>query len=168
MLCPCGAGLAYSECCEVFLSGAKNAPTPEALMRSRYTAHVKANIDYLRQTLARETRGSFDEKSVREWATESEWLGLEVLKAEGRQVEFVAKYRVKGEVIEHHEVALFRRDERENRWYFVDGDSHIHDEGKCHEDHADDAAVAERAPKVGRNDPCSCGSGKKFKKCCGK
>ena len=22
--------------------------------------------------------------------------------------------------------------------------------------------------KVGRNDPCSCGSGKKFKKCCGK
>jgi hypothetical protein len=23
-------------------------------------------------------------------------------------------------------------------------------------------------PKIGRNDPCSCGSGKKFKKCCGK
>jgi uncharacterized protein len=22
------------------------------------------------------------------------------------------------------------------------------------------------APKVGRNDPCSCGSGKKYKKCC--
>jgi uncharacterized protein YecA (UPF0149 family) len=22
-------------------------------------------------------------------------------------------------------------------------------------------------PKVGRNDPCPCGSGKKFKKCCG-
>ena len=24
------------------------------------------------------------------------------------------------------------------------------------------------APKVGRNDPCPCGSGKKYKKCCGK
>ncbi len=24
-----------------------------------------------------------------------------------------------------------------------------------------------KAPKVGRNDPCPCGSGKKFKKCCG-
>jgi preprotein translocase subunit SecA len=24
-----------------------------------------------------------------------------------------------------------------------------------------------RGPKVGRNDPCPCGSGKKFKKCCG-
>jgi preprotein translocase subunit SecA len=23
-------------------------------------------------------------------------------------------------------------------------------------------------PKVGRNDPCPCGSGKKFKQCCGK
>jgi uncharacterized protein YchJ len=23
-------------------------------------------------------------------------------------------------------------------------------------------------PKIGRNDPCPCGSGKKYKKCCGK
>jgi preprotein translocase subunit SecA len=23
-------------------------------------------------------------------------------------------------------------------------------------------------PKVGRNDPCPCGSGKKYKQCCGK
>ncbi|MHC4705009.1 MAG: SEC-C metal-binding domain-containing protein [Planctomycetota bacterium] len=23
-------------------------------------------------------------------------------------------------------------------------------------------------PKVGRNEPCPCGSGKKYKKCCGK
>jgi SWIM/SEC-C metal-binding protein len=25
---------------------------------------------------------------------------------------------------------------------------------------------ARTAPKIGRNDPCPCGSGKKFKKCC--
>jgi SWIM/SEC-C metal-binding protein len=24
------------------------------------------------------------------------------------------------------------------------------------------------APQIGRNDPCPCGSGKKYKKCCGK
>jgi len=36
------------------------------------------------------------------------------------------------------------------------------------------AAAAEKAkpvrtgPKVGRNDPCPCGSGKKFKHCCGR
>lgn len=30
------------------------------------------------------------------------------------------------------------------------------------------AAGPEKAKKVGRNDPCPCGSGKKFKKCCGR
>jgi len=35
-------------------------------------------------------------------------------------------------------------------------------------DEADGPGTLERtAPKVGRNDPCPCGSGKKFKKCCG-
>lgn len=28
--------------------------------------------------------------------------------------------------------------------------------------------IKRKTPKVGRNDPCSCGSGKKYKKCCGK
>ena len=27
--------------------------------------------------------------------------------------------------------------------------------------------IVREAPKVGRNDPCPCGSGKKYKKCCG-
>ena len=28
--------------------------------------------------------------------------------------------------------------------------------------------VKRETPKVGRNDPCPCGSGKKYKKCCGR
>jgi preprotein translocase subunit SecA len=28
--------------------------------------------------------------------------------------------------------------------------------------------IKRKTPKVGRNDPCPCGSGKKYKKCCGK
>jgi uncharacterized protein len=28
--------------------------------------------------------------------------------------------------------------------------------------------IVREAPKVGRNDPCPCGSGKKYKKCCGR
>ena len=28
--------------------------------------------------------------------------------------------------------------------------------------------VRHRASKTGRNDPCPCGSGRKFKKCCGR
>jgi SEC-C motif-containing protein len=27
--------------------------------------------------------------------------------------------------------------------------------------------VVNASPRAGRNDPCPCGSGKKFKKCCG-
>ena len=30
------------------------------------------------------------------------------------------------------------------------------------------ATIRLEAPTIGRNDPCSCGSKKKFKKCCGK
>jgi preprotein translocase subunit SecA len=33
---------------------------------------------------------------------------------------------------------------------------------------ADEAPVDAASQKIGRNDPCPCGSGKKFKKCCGK
>ena len=33
--------------------------------------------------------------------------------------------------------------------------------------HFQGASGAQR-PKVGRNDPCPCGSGKKYKHCCGK
>lgn len=32
----------------------------------------------------------------------------------------------------------------------------------------DEEEPEERAPKIGRNDPCPCGSGKKYKKCCGR
>ncbi|WP_226912635.1 SEC-C metal-binding domain-containing protein, partial [Halomonas sp. 3D7M] len=33
---------------------------------------------------------------------------------------------------------------------------------------ADGRPLRREGPKVGRNDPCSCGSGKKYKQCCGK
>ncbi len=40
--------------------------------------------------------------------------------------------------------------------------THSHD---CH-DCASHAPIERSAPKVGRNDPCPCNSGKKYKKCC--
>lgn len=168
MICPCGTGKEYSNCCEPFITGKSPAPTPEALMRSRYSAYVKVAEPYLKETLAPESRGDYSEGEVREWAKKSEWLGLQILKAEGNSVEFIAKYKTQGKVLEHHEVSTFRKEG--NRWYFVDGESHVHEEGKGHQDHAPaepKAPVVRASPKVGRNDPCSCGSGKKFKKCCG-
>ena len=63
-------------------------------------------------------------------------------------------YREKGVIHCHHEVGEFLR--QDCRWYYVDGKL-VPPETKKNE-----------APKVGRNDPCPCGSGKKYKKCCGR
>ncbi|MGE0616813.1 MAG: YchJ family metal-binding protein, partial [Bacteriovoracia bacterium] len=47
MNCPCGTQSNYADCCERYISGKQYAPTPEALMRSRYTAYTKAEMGYL-------------------------------------------------------------------------------------------------------------------------
>ena len=48
--------------------------------------------------------------------------------------------------------------------------SHVHVHGpNCNHGHSHEALkpVVRSAPKIGRNDPCLCGSQKKYKKCCG-
>jgi SEC-C motif-containing protein len=166
-LCPCGSQSEYSICCEPYLSGNAHAPTPEALMRSRYTAYVKAATPYLRETLAPESRGDFNETETRDWAKKSQWLGLKILSAKDDTVEFVARFKAQGKALEHHEVSKFRKEK--DRWYFVDGESHVHEDGKGHQDVPPEPQkpVVRTEPKLGRNDPCHCGSGKKFKKCHG-
>lgn len=175
--CPCGSNLTFDQCCEPFLSGKALPETAEKLMRSRYTAFTKADVGYLKKTLAPESRKDFDENSTRQWATNSKWKGLKIFSTEkgGPEdkkgtVEFVATYEQNGEGIDHHEVSTFRKDEK-GQWYFVDGDSHTHGAGESehhHHHHTRPQTVVREEPKVGRNDPCPCGSGKKYKKCCAK
>lgn len=55
MNCPCGSGTSYSDCCQPFHTKAKNAPTAELLMRSRYSAFVLGNEEYLLYSWAPET-----------------------------------------------------------------------------------------------------------------
>jgi preprotein translocase subunit SecA len=43
---------------------------------------------------------------------------------------------------------------------------HAHGHHHGHHQHAPVATFQRATPKVGRNDPCPCGSGKKHKKCC--
>jgi uncharacterized protein YecA (UPF0149 family) len=45
-------------------------------------------------------------------------------------------------------------------------DHHDHHHHHGHAHHTPVATFVRGAPKVGRNDPCPCGSGKKHKKCC--
>lgn len=164
-MCYCDSGQEFSQCCEPFILGAKDPATPEQLMRSRYSAYVTQNIAYLKATLTPKDRSTFKESDTREWA-KAEWLGLEVLSASGNTVEFTAKYKMNGKTLEHHEVSTFKK--IDGKWYFLEGDSHVHEDGKGHHHHhAPVAPIVREEPKIHRNDPCTCGSGKKYKKCCG-
>ncbi len=172
MTCPCGSTKPLSDCCEPYIKGTKKAPTAEALMRSRYTAYTQSELGYIAATLAKESRPHFNEKDALEWSKNSKWLGLEILSTKNGQstdtkgtVEFNAKYKNDGKVLEHHEVSEFRKEN--DTWYFVDGESHVHEEGQGHHHHEPIKPLVRETPKVGRNDPCVCGSGKKYKKCCG-
>lgn len=172
MNCPCGSNKNFENCCEPFLLGNAVPETAEQLMRSRYTAYTKGDIDYLKKTLAPESRSDFDPKTTKEWAQQAKWKGLKILSTEKGQasdtkgvVEFTATYEQNGEGLDHHEVSKFRKGDN-GQWFFVDGDAHTHREGETHHHHQQHTVVRE-APKIGRNDACPCGSGKKYKKCCG-
>lgn len=157
--CPCGSGKDFTKCCEPFLQGAAVPATAEALMRSRYTAYTLEQMEYIENTHAPETRDSLDMEATCAWAKESTWLGLRILSTEagGPQdsegtVEFTARYRSHGEDFRHHEVSSFVK--HDGSWYFLDG-------------YTPTKTVVRDMPKVGRNEPCPCGSGKKYKNCCG-
>ncbi len=128
-------------------------------MRSRYTAFALGHIDYLTETLAPEARADFDPIEAGKTAGDAVWQGLEIRAVtdggrddETGSVEFVARFRLNGEPRIHHELSSFRREQ--GRWLCVDGEM-------------DPKGPPRRVDKVGRNDPCPCGSGKKYKKCCG-
>jgi SEC-C motif-containing protein len=141
-------------------------------MRSRYTAYTLVDVDYIKKTLAPESRSDFDPKTTKDWAQNAKWKGLKINStAKGTAsdtkgtVEFTATYEQDGEGFDHHEVSEFRKDDK-GQWLFVDGDAHTHKEGETHHHHKPQT-VQRESPKVGRNDPCPCGSGKKYKKCHG-
>ena len=171
-VCPCGSGSDYKNCCEPYLQGIALPETAEKLMRSRYTAFTLPDVSYLKKTLAPESQHDFDTKSTEQWAKQSTWKGLKIISTKAGSaadskgtVEFIATYEANGEGIDHHEVAEFRKSNN-GQWLFVDGDSHTHKEGEDHHHHHVETVVRSE-PKIGRNDPCHCGSGKKFKKCHG-
>ena len=172
-LCHCQSNKNFSDCCEVFLQRKSRPATAEQLMRSRYSAFVVADIEYLKETLAPESKADFDMEEAREWARNAQWKGLQILKTEKGgpadrtgTVEFVATYVYQDESLDHHETSQFRKTEA-GQWLFVEGDGHTHPAGETHHHHAKPQTHVREEPKLGRNEPCVCGSGKKYKKCCG-
>lgn len=157
--CPCGSTKNYNDCCEPIIKGSQPAETAEQLMRARYSAYTKTEMDFVFNSTDPANREGYDHDGTRAWAENSEWLGLQIIGTDrggaddnNGEVEFIARFKENGTLREHHENALFTR--KEGVWYFSDG------------------VMVKPKPvtvtKVGRNDPCTCGSGLKYKKCCGK
>jgi SEC-C motif domain protein len=176
MSCPCGSKRAYEDCCGPYITGAAKPPTAEALMRSRYTAFSQGAFDYVGETFADRSQSAAHAKGAKEWAVSGSFKRLKVMRTtEGGEsdrrglVEFTATYTQAGETWDHHEVSRFERN-ADGHWAYAGGNGHRHREGEAHHHHDHDhgrQTVRRDEPKTGRNDPCPCGSGKKFKKCCG-
>lgn len=156
--CYCGLENEFEKCCEPFILGEKKPPTAESTMRARYSAYATGNIDFIKSTHHPKTRDEFDLKSTKDWANQSKWLGLTIKNTEDGEkddldgvVEFIAEYEFHDEKKAHHEISEFKK--VDDVWYFYDGKTF-------------GETVEREGPKVGRNDPCPCGSGKKYKKCC--
>ncbi|MCB1851633.1 MAG: SEC-C domain-containing protein [Gammaproteobacteria bacterium] len=159
-VCPCGSNLEFDLCCNPIISGERDAPTAEALMRARYSAFATCQVDFLHQSLHPEHRADHDRNATQRWAANSEWLGLEIAATEGGMesdregmVEFIATFKEKGVTRRYHEQSQFKKED--GRWFFVDGNM-VKPKTEVH-----------GQVKVGRNEPCPCGSGKKYKRCCG-
>jgi len=157
--CPCGSGNNYQDCCEPFIRETQYPQTAEQLMRSRYSAYAKEEFNYLADSEHPKVAEEFGDAEEHRPGEKLNWKSLKILNKdkggpddqEG-MVEFEAYFEAGGRTYGFREKSRFLREE--GRWYYLDGETH-------------------RFPyrtdkKPGRNDPCSCGSGKKFKKCCGK
>jgi SEC-C motif-containing protein len=158
-LCPCGSDESYEQCCGPFIKGDKTPTTAEALLRSRYTAYTLKEIDYIYETTHPDQKNQHDQKAAAKWASEAEWHGLNIISVKkGLEtddegfIEFQVRFREDLETQTHHEMAVFKK--VDEKWYFYDGEP------------VKPETFVREMPKTGRNDPCPCGSGKKFKKCC--
>jgi SEC-C motif-containing protein len=144
-MCICGRSQDFTECCEPLILKKESPKNPESLMRSRYSAYATGNGTYLVYSAAKENRYSDDIALIEEFSNSVEWLKLDVLNTNANQVEFKAYYKDAEGIQVLHEISDFIQEE--GIWKYSSGELF--------------------STKVQRNEPCPCGSGKKYKKCCG-
>ena len=174
-ICPCqinpvsdaiGAPLLYQDCCQSYHDGLLNKEadkidgakldSAERLMRSRYSAFVLIKPEYIVKTTLPAQQKLLDIQAIENWAKETDWAGLEIvthtpkLGKRHAQVEFKAYFKTNENLQAHHELSAFVKvtDKNSNnaRWYFLDPTVSM---------------------SVSQKQPCICGSGEKFKRCCG-
>lgn len=119
--CFCGSGILFNQCCQPIIEGTQPEMTAEALMRSRYSAYVIHNVDYLIATTHSSQRENYSKEEILNWAQSNDWQKLEIIQTTLTTVEFKAFYiDYKKQLQIHHEHSRFVF-ENEN-WFYVDGD----------------------------------------------
>ena len=146
--CPCQSNTSYEDCCGRFHTHTQFPETAEQLMRSRYAAYVLKNVPYIVETTVPSQQGLLNVQAIQAWAEETQWRGLQILNTESltktqSAVEFNAVFQGEEGEQTHHERSIFVK--IDGRWYFVDP----------------------TVPLPMMKQPSVCGSGKKFKHCCG-
>ena len=117
MKCPCNPSKLYKDCCKKAHQNIHSVTTPEALMRSRYSAFVLANINYLQESHHSKTRPSkLEKEEILTWTKSVEWIKLDVLKSTENTVEFKAYFNENGSVNVIHENSLFEKEN--NHWVY--------------------------------------------------
>lgn len=156
--CPCCSEHYFSDCCEPVIQS-ESASTALALMRSRFTAYFMQKAEYIFDTTHFKTRQKSSLNEIEIWAKENKWTKLEIVKVEKGSVsdqtgtvEFKAHFvDGSGALQIHHEKSNFVKENE--KWFYVDG------------------VINPQKPvmvkTISRNALCICGSGKKYKNCCG-
>jgi len=150
MLCPCQSSQPYADCCQPFHTGQRQPENAEQLMRSRYAAYALLQINLLVRAPVPAEQSLLDVNGIAQWSREAQWLGLTVHQHNPRigkrhaQVAFTARFAEHGSAHEHHELSTFVQ--INGVWYFIDPTVSL--------------------PSM--KSPCICGSGAKFKACCGR
>ncbi|WP_256870915.1 YchJ family protein [Shewanella sp. Scap07] len=153
LLCPCGQQqqgqrTPYTHCCEPYHLGHSLANNPETLMRSRYSAFVLQQHQYLIDTHHGDYLGGLT-KQVLDGQEPTQWIGLQVISSANQQtkgsVTFQAWYLAEHGLDAIHEQSDFVFEQQ--RWWYTSGKQF-------------------KAVPPKRNMACVCHSGKKFKQCC--
>ena len=154
--CFCGSNNTFEQCCKPIIDGVQPAPTAQSLMRSRYSAYVIVASQYLIDSTHISQRANYSKTDIEAWAKESHWQKLEIVDCKKGlsgdsvgEVEFKAYYQDSKNILHiHHEKSIFKQENGD--WFYVNG------------------TIIPLKTIINRNDVCACGSGKKFKKCCGR
>lgn len=117
MKCPCNPLKLYKDCCKKAHQNINIVTSAEQLMRSRYSAFVLANIDYLQESHHSKARPSeIENKEILIWTKSVEWVKLEVLQSKENTVEFKAYFYEDGSLNMIHEKSFFVKEN--NHWVY--------------------------------------------------